>query len=165
MKCGDTFRLCRFLLPSPNHTKSSETMAKKKHARSATRVSSNAEPAKPAKVAANGRAKSPNIREKSKATKPKPSSGKGIRPAVTLKDRVEQAVGRSEPRPTTAESDAVRLAISVPGLLDEVREEAFVELGGVVQRKLAKHGVRLTQSEAANVAWWIVGHPDDVPDA
>ena len=140
-------------------------MAKKKLARSASRVSSSPKTTKPTKSVAKGQAKSPNMREKSKARKQQPSSGKGSRPAATLKDRVEQAAEKSEPRPTTAESEAVRFAISVPGLLDEVREEAFVELGGVVQRKLAKLGVHLTQLEAANVAWWIVGHPDDVPDA
>ena len=78
---------------------------------------------------------------------------------------MEQAAEHNEPSPTTTESEAVRFAISMPGLLDEVREEAFVELGGVVQRKLGKHGVVLTPFEAANVAWWIVGHPDDMPDA
>jgi hypothetical protein len=117
------------------------------------------------KSAATGSRKPSSVRATPKTTKRKPSSRKGNPPASTLKDRVEQAAEHKEPSPTTAESEAVRFAISVPGLLDEVREEAFVELGGVVQRKLAKHGVHLTQAEAANVAWWIVGHPDDMPDA
>ena len=86
-------------------------------------------------------------------------------PGTTLKERVEKALNHGEPPPTAAESEAIRLAISIPGLLDEVREQAFVALAGVVERKLAEHGRHLTQSEAANVAWWIVGHPDDVPDA
>jgi hypothetical protein len=147
------------------HAKRGDTMAKNKLATSARRVSRNANSTTPAKAVAKGNAKSPRTHEKSKANKHKPSPRKGSRPAVTLKERVEQAVNHNEPTPTTAESDAIRFAISVPGLLDDVREEAFVELAGVVQRKLAKHGVRLTQSEAATVAWWIVGHPDDVPDA
>ena len=120
---------------------------------------------KSSEAVVKGRDQSPKMREKSKATKANRSLGRSGLPAATLKDRVEQAAEQSEPIPTTAESDAVRFAISVPGLLDEVREEAFVELAGVVQRKLAKNGVHLTQPEATNVAWWIVGHPDDVPDA
>lgn len=132
-------------------------MAKKLISKAA-RASKHARPVKATKVAARGSAK------KTKTAKQLPSSRKGGRLATTLKDRVEQAVEQKEPSPTTAEAEAVRFAISVPGLLDEVREEAFVELGSVVQRKLAKHSVHLTQAEAANVARWIVGHPDDVPD-
>ena len=139
-------------------TKSGGMMAKKIISKAA-RAGKHAKSVRATKVAARGSAK------KAKTINQLPSSRKGSRPATTLKDRVEQAAERKEPSPTTAESEAVRFAISVPGLLDEVREEAFVELGSVVQRKLAKHGVHLTQAEAANVAWWIVGHPDDVPDA
>jgi hypothetical protein len=137
-------------------------MAKKKVASSVTR---GRQIPRPSGSVANGGAKSPRTHEKSKTARKKPSSGSARCPAVTLKDRVEQAATHSEPSPTATESDAVRFAISMPGLLDDVREEAFVELGGVVQRTLSKHGVQLTQTEAGNVAWWIVGHPDDVPDA
>jgi hypothetical protein len=75
----------------------------------------------------------------------------------TLKDRVRRAEQHNEPAPTLAESEAVGYALSRPDLLDEVREQAFVELAGVVERKLAQHGHRLTRFEAANVAWRILG--------
>jgi len=148
-------------------------MAKKNAARSTARPRNNAKPTIRVPVAGAVKGKS------AKAPKPKGErtvQRPGIkrlgtlavesgRLAVTLKERVEQALNQSEPIPTAPESDAVRFAISKPGLLDEVREQAFVELAGVVERKLAEHGHHLTPSEAANVAWWIVGHPDDVPDA
>ncbi|HEY4309662.1 MAG TPA: hypothetical protein VGN12_09455 [Pirellulales bacterium] len=138
-------------------------MAKNKHVGSATRANGKAKVTKPTKLAR--RSKSASERAPTRMAKPKRSLGAGIRPAATLKNRVDQAAEKREPRPTAAEADAVRFAISVPGLLDSVREEAFIELGRVVQRTLEKHGVHLGESEAANVAWWIVGHPDDVPDA
>jgi hypothetical protein len=75
----------------------------------------------------------------------------------TLKDRVRRAEQHREPAPTLVESEAVGFMLSDPGLLEEVREEAFVELAGVVERKLAVHGHRLTRFEAANVAWRILG--------
>jgi hypothetical protein len=76
----------------------------------------------------------------------------------TLKDRVRRAAEQqSEPAPTLVESEAVGYALSRPELIEEVREEAFVELAGVVERKLAAHGHPLTRFEAANVAWRILG--------
>ena len=150
-------------------------MPRRKSARPAARPSNNAKPPRRAEVAGSAGGKSAEaVRGKAgapKAGRTRRQSGAGegntvaVKPAATLRDRVEQALNQREPIPTAAESEAVRFAISMPGLLDDVREQAFVELAGIVARKLAQHGYQLTQSEAANVAWWIVGHPDDVPDA
>ena len=75
---------------------------------------------------------------------------------ATLKQRVRRADEGREPAPTLVESEAVGLVLATPGLLDEMREQAFVELAGVVERMLAARGHRLTRFEAANVAWRIL---------
>jgi hypothetical protein len=77
------------------------------------------------------------------------------RPA-TLIERVRQDKARSEAPPTLAESEAVGLVLSTPGMLDDLREQAFVALTVSLERKLAELGHRLTRFEAANVAWRIL---------
>ena len=74
----------------------------------------------------------------------------------TLIERVRQEKARSTTQPTLAESEAVGLVLSTPGLLDELREQAFVALAVSVERKMAELGHRLTRFEAANVAWRIL---------
>ncbi|MBI2826470.1 MAG: hypothetical protein HYX69_17470 [Planctomycetia bacterium] len=86
-----------------------------------------------------------------------PASRAGAGPTLpSLKDRLAEADLRGDPTLSSAESNAVHSVATTAGLLDHIREQAFVELAGVVERELARHGHRLSRREAANVAWEIL---------